>query len=140
MADGFDWQEIAAPAGLLTAATAVLSWITGRKLQRSAIVRSDAEAEKLRLDADRLRSLSAAEFAAAVNEQTRLIFEEQNKRIAELTAEVRLLRGKVETLTRDNEVIHLLRAQAETLTEDLRRARSCQGLRSFAPLPPVPDA
>ncbi len=127
MADGFDWQEIAGLTGLLTATTAVLAWVTGRKLQRSSITRADAEAEKLRIEADRLRASAAGDFDAAVNEQVRLIFEQQNRRIAELTDEVRLLRGQVETLTRETEEVHRLRGQVETLTQELQRAKQALG-------------
>ena len=138
MSDGFDWQQVAGLTGLLTAATAVLSWVTGRRLQRSAVTHADAEAEKFRVETERQRVASGAEFEAAVNERVKLIFEEQNRRIAEMAEEIRLLRSQVEKLTRETEEVHLLRGQVETLTRELQRAKQALG-RAPAILAPATD-
>ena len=76
-----------------------------------------------------MRASAAGDFDAAVNEQVRLIFEQQNRRIAEMADEIRLLRSQVETLTRETEEVHRLRGQVETLTQgtSTRQAGARQG-------------
>ena len=118
------WQEITAIAALFSVASTSFAWIVGRRWERArtaaAIARDKAEAKKAEAETVQILKVaekaSAKDFEAAVNERVKLIFEEQNSRIAQLTAEV-----------------HALRQQVETLTTELHKAKRAQ--RS-----PAPDA
>ncbi len=107
------WQETAAWAALVSSVTGVITWITGRRAQRTTVTRDAAETERakadtehLRNETERIRNDSAKEFESAVNERVRLVFEQQNEliaaqnvQIARLTDEVHALRGEVARLT-----------------------------------------
>ncbi len=109
------WQETAAWAALVSSVTGVITWITGRRAQRTTVTRDAAETERakadtehLRNETERIRNDSAKEFESALNERVRLVFEQQsellaaqNAQIARLTDEVRLLRVQVAGLSSD---------------------------------------